>query len=168
MFSAIVTGLRVANWLNWIFGILIIVVLGAIAFDWAGLGAEVFARIEPAAARDPIRGYLIAMIAMMPPIVLAVHWIMTRLAALVRDASIGLALTDANAGRLREIAWATLTIDLIDLAFGWVSVTTSAATGEYFGWSPSLTGWLAVPLLLVLARVFREGAAMRADLEGTV
>ena len=48
------------------------------------------------------------------------------------------------------------------------AVATSKATGEYFGWSLSLTGWIAVPLLFVLANVFREGAAMRADLEGTV
>ena len=105
---------------------------------------------------------------MMPPVMVAVHWILTRLAALVRDAAVGHALTDANAARLRAIAWATLAIAIVDLCFGWVSVATSKATGEYFGWSLSLTGWIAVPLLFVLAHVFREGAAMRADLEGTV
>jgi len=32
----------------------------------------------------------------------------------------------------------------------------------------SFAPWLAVLLLFVLARVFAEGARMRADLEGTV
>ena len=32
----------------------------------------------------------------------------------------------------------------------------------------STSGWLAVLLTFVLARVFAEGAAMREDLEGTV
>ncbi len=31
-----------------------------------------------------------------------------------------------------------------------------------------MTGWFAVPLLLILARIFKEGAIMRDDLEGTV
>ena len=34
------------------------------------------------------------------------------------------------------------------------------------GFSPS--GWLAVILIFVLARVFAEGALMREELEGTV
>ena len=32
----------------------------------------------------------------------------------------------------------------------------------------SITGWLAVLLTFLLARVFAEGALMRDDLEGTV
>jgi hypothetical protein len=32
----------------------------------------------------------------------------------------------------------------------------------------SITGWLAVLLTFVLARVFAEGARMRDELEGTV
>ncbi len=63
---------------------------------------------------------------------------------------------------------ALLTINLVDLAFGQVSIWASEASGEYLGWSLSLTGWFAVPLLLILARIFKEGAIMRDDLEGTV
>ena len=49
MFSAITISLRIANWLNWFFGALLMVTLSAIVGDWAGLGAMVFTRIEPAA-----------------------------------------------------------------------------------------------------------------------
>jgi hypothetical protein len=36
------------------------------------------------------------------------------------------------------------------------------------GWSFSVTRWLAVLLLFVLARVFEQGSRMREDLAGTV
>jgi hypothetical protein len=35
-------------------------------------------------------------------------------------------------------------------------------------WTFSVTRWIAVLLLFVLARVFEQGARMREDLEGTV
>ena len=111
MFSAITISLRIANWLNWFFGALLMVTLSAILGDWAGLGTMVFTRIEPASTHNAIRGYLFAMVVMMPPIMVAVHWILTRLAALVRDAAVGHALTDANAARLRAIAWATANVN---------------------------------------------------------
>jgi hypothetical protein len=38
----------------------------------------------------------------------------------------------------------------------------------HFKYDFSLTPWLAVLLLFVLARVFEQGAHMREDLEGTV
>ena len=44
----------------------------------------------------------------------------------------------------------------------------TAADPLDIGWSFSATGWLAVLLLFVLARVFNEGAEMRYELEGTV
>jgi hypothetical protein len=42
-----------------------------------------------------------------------------------------------------------------------------AGTNE-FEWSFGLTGWIAVLMLFVLARVFHQGARMREELEGTV
>ena len=101
MFSAITISLRIANWLNWFFGALLMVTLSAIVGDWAGLGTMVFTHIEPASTHNAIRGDLFAMVVMMPPVMVAVHWILTRLAALVRDAAVGHALTDANASRDR-------------------------------------------------------------------
>jgi len=115
-----------------------------------------------------VRGYLLGVTGLVLPMALAIDRILTRLAGLVRDARTGTALSETNAARVRTIGWCLLAINLADLVYGWLSVRASAATGEYFGWSLSLTGWVAVPLLFVLAHVFREGAAMRDDLEGTV
>jgi len=47
-------------------------------------------------------------------------------------------------------------------------LTSSVAVPLHFKYDFSLTPWLAVLLLFVLARVFEQGAHMREDLEGTV
>ena len=152
MFSAIITGLKLANWLNWIVAIVLAGFFALLLADAGGVRAEILAgRSE--ASREATRLYLM---------------LLTRLVALVRDAAAGMAFTTANAVRLRMMGWALLAINIADLVYGWVSIRGSEASGEYFGWSLSLTGWVAVPLLFVLAHVFREGAAMRQDLEGTV
>jgi hypothetical protein len=49
-----------------------------------------------------------------------------------------------------------------------VSRTRSQVQQLDLDWSFSVTPWIAVLLLFVLARVFEQGARMRADLEGTV
>lgn len=76
--------------------------------------------------------------------------------------------TPANADRLRTMAWLLLAIQ--------VGATLLAIYSEHvaryaealsFG-EGSLTGLLAVLVLFILSRVFRQGAALRADLEGTV
>ena len=71
--------------------------------------------------------------------------------------------------RLQAIAWALLGQQLLQLVIGTdrqdrFDAGASAAYRRRF--SPS--GWLAVILPFVLARVFAEGALMREDLEGTV
>ena len=169
MFKTLIAALGALNWLNWMIALLLVAFLGVLAFDIGGLRGDVFTGYpsEEAGGRA-IRSYLFGLLALMPPIAIAVHFILTRLRALVKDVATGHAFSDANARRLSTIGWALLAINLADLVFGWLSIGTSAATGEYFGWSFSLTGWLAMPMLFVLAHVFREGAAMREDLEGTV
>jgi hypothetical protein len=57
-----------------------------------------------------------------------------------------------------------LVTQLLELAFGVLAATMNAA-GSSIDWKFSLTGWLAVVLLFVLARVFEEGTQMREDLE---
>jgi hypothetical protein len=52
---------------------------------------------------------------------------------------------------------------------GVIAARTRSAVQELdINWSFSITPWLAVLLLFVLARVFEHGARMRAELEGTV
>jgi hypothetical protein len=74
-----------------------------------------------------------------------------------------------NAARLRTIAWALLGLELLHLL---VSAIASAVSTEevplHLEGGVTLTGWLAIMLLFVLAQVFREGTRLRDDLEGTV
>ena len=110
-----------------------------------------------------IRVVLVIGIATLP----LAHLVFKRLRAIVRSVETGSPFTAANAVRLKAIAWAVLAIQILDLGFGLASAQT-ARVGEFIGWGPGLTGWLAVLLLFVLARVFERGAAMEDELAGTV
>ena len=69
-----------------------------------------------------------------------------------------------NAARLMTIAWCALVIEVLRLLFGLFASTINAA-GSNIDFNYSLTGWLAVALTFVLARVFEHGTRMRDDLE---
>ena len=95
-----------------------------------------------------------------------VHFILTRLPMIVDT---GNPFVAANAARLQAIAWALLALELTHFAVGAVAASvSSAAVPLNISWGFSLTRWLAVLLLFVLARVFEQGARMREELEGTV
>ena len=98
-----------------------------------------------------------------------VHLILARLLTIIETVSVGNPFVVANAVRLRTIAWAMLGLELTHFAVGTVAalVSTTAAPLN-IGWGFSLTRWLAVLMLFVLAQVFEQGARMREDLEGTV
>lgn len=96
------------------------------------------------------------------------HVLLTRLRAIVRSVEAGDPFVAVNAGRLKVIAWCLLGIQLVDLSFGVVTMTLAKDVEAVSGWTVSITGWVAVLLLFVLARVFEHGARMRDELEGTV
>jgi hypothetical protein len=155
------------NILNWVTGLLIVAALG-----WVGFAApDLFlaqARPYHVAHPEAAIAWLRWVTFITAPVILLAHVILTRLIAIIDDARAGTPFAAANAARLRHIAWALLGIQLLDLAFGLISIRASTATGEYFGWSFGVTGWLAVLLLFVLARVFERGAAMQDEIERTI
>lgn len=74
-----------------------------------------------------------------------------------------------NASRLQTIAWALLGVQVLALVIGAIAkVVSTPAHPLHLDAGFSTSGWLAVLLLFVLARVFAEGARMRDELEGTV
>ena len=98
-----------------------------------------------------------------------VHFILTRILAIVDTVSIGNPFVMANAARLQKIAWAVLILELMHLAVGAIAAAVSTTDAPLdLDWSFSPTRWVAVLLLFVLARVFEQGARMREELEGTV
>jgi Protein of unknown function (DUF2975) len=101
------------------------------------------------------------------PAIGAVHISLSRLLAMVETVRAGDPFVPDNAVRMKTIAWCTLGLQLFDLLCG-VMVAIMNAAGSRMDWSFSVTGWLAVVLLFVLARVFEEGTRIRADLEAMI
>lgn len=102
------------------------------------------------------------------PMFAAVHVMLSRLLAMIGTVRAGDPFVPENAARVKTVAWCLLVVQLFELACGiFISVLTRAGA-DMGDWDPSLSGWLAVLLLFVLARVFEEGARIRADLEAMV
>ena len=98
-----------------------------------------------------------------------VHFILASLLMIVNAVKTGNSFAGANAARLHAISWALLTLEVLHLGVGAVAASVSAAGVPLdISWEFSLTRWLAVLLLFVLARVFEQGARMREELEATV
>jgi hypothetical protein len=157
--------LRVLTWLNLLMGALILALLIAslIAGSWVmrALGAP------PGNAMLGLGMRLIMVLGLCS--VPIVHLVLARLLTIVETVSVGNPFVVANAVRLKTIAWAILGLELMHFAVGTVAACVSTAAAPLkIGWGFSLTRWLAVLMLFVLARVFEQGARMREDLEGTV
>jgi hypothetical protein len=97
------------------------------------------------------------------------HMILRRLLAMVETVRAGDPFVAANAYRLHVIAWLLLAVQLISMTIGGIGKALSTAEHPFnLDAGFSVSGWLAVLLTFILARVFAEGTLMREDLEGTV
>jgi hypothetical protein len=158
--------LRVMVVLNIVTGVLIFVLLVASLLA----ESQVLVMLGARAAAGPalIQGMRLIMVIGIAGVPLA-HILLTRLLAIVDTVRAGDPFVMQNAERLQTIAWALLGLELLHLAAGAVAAAASSEADPLdIDWSFSLTGWLAVLLLFVLARVFGHGARMREDLEGTI
>ena len=92
-----------------------------------------------------------------------------RLLAIVETVRAGDPFVAPNADRLQAIAWALLALQVLSIVIGSIGKAVSTpAHPVHLDAGFSVSGWLAVLLTFLLARVFAAGALMRADLEGTV
>jgi hypothetical protein len=97
------------------------------------------------------------------------HGILKRLLAMVETVRTGDPFVPTNAERLRGIAWALLSLQVLSMVIAGIArVVSTPAHPLRLDAGFSVNGWLAVLLTFLLARVFAEGTAMRDDLEGTV
>jgi DUF2975 family protein len=156
--------LRALVALNWLFGAAILCLLLAsyLAEAWfaRALGAD----------KDPqlLTGMRLIMaigIAATP----VANVVFSRLLSIVETVSAGNPFSTTNAQRLQTIAWAVLALELSRfIVVGIANAVSTPAQLIDIKLNFSVTPWLAVLLLFVLARVFEQGARMREDLEGTV
>jgi hypothetical protein len=95
--------------------------------------------------------------------------VFSRLLSIVETVRAGDPFIIGNALRLQTIAWALLALEASRLIVaGIANAVSSPARPIHIDFNLSVTPWLAVLLLFVLARVFEHGARMREELEGTV
>jgi hypothetical protein len=160
-------GLRLLIILNWIYGgvVLAILVGMLVAGPWTLSALGVPSPSQTGFLLNGMRAIAALGLASVP-LNLA---LLRRLLAMVETVRAGDPFVSANASRLQAIAWLLLGQQLLSVVIGMIARFVSTAAHPLHldaGFSPS--GWLAVILTFVLARVFVEGARMRQDLEGTV
>ncbi len=156
--------LRALVTLNWLFGA---AVLGLLI--WTFLAAEWVARALGVADRpNAIVGMRLIMVIGIAATPIA-YLVFSRLLSIVETVRAGDPFVATNAQRLQTIAWAVLALELsrfvvVGIA-NWVSTPAQPIDMKL---SFSVTPWLAVLLLFVLARVFEHGTRMREELDGTI
>jgi len=159
--------LRILIALNWIYGA---VVLAILVGEFADAQWTMTALGFPASAQsDPVIAGVRAIAALGLAAVPLNFAMLKRLVTMVQSVRAGNPFVAANADRLQGIAWFLLALQMLSVAIGLIAKSISMPGHSLHlgvGFSPS--GWLAVILTFVLARVFTEGALMREDLEGTV
>ena len=159
--------LRALVVINVVYGLAILILLvGSFVAEDALMGAL---GVRPAADREVmVRGMrLVALVGILA--VPLTHLILKRLLSIVETVRAGDPFIIENARRLQTIATTLLGIQLLHLVIGAIAARTQSEVQQLdIDWSFSITPWIAVLLLFVLARVFEHGARMRADLEGTV
>jgi hypothetical protein len=158
--------LRILLILNWIGGAAILALLIATPNEQWILSAF---KLSPSPEAERLVMGLRA-IAVLGLVTISLNYrILKRMLAIVETVRAGDPFVDANAQRLRAIAWALLALQLLSIVIAAIAKfvsTTAHPVNLDAGFS--ISGWLAVLLTFLLARVFAEGTRMREDLEGTV
>ena len=156
--------LRILIAVNWLFGAAILGML-----IWTFVATEFVAR---ALRVDDSPRVLLGMRLIMVMGIAATpigNALLSRMLRIVETVRAGDPFVTENASRLQTIAWSVLALELGRLVVvGIANSVSTAARPIHIDLNLSVTPWLAVLLLFVLARVFDHGARMREDLAGTV
>lgn len=160
--------------------LLIAVLIFAMVMVAIGIGAvltvgraELLAEIAAAGAPGYAYWLIIAALLLIEGMLFLGLRFVTELRRIVLSVEEGDPFHPANAERLRRMGWLALVIWLADIPIGligaWLTPYIVAADEDWqitsdFG----IESLFLILTLFILARVFRQGAAMRDDLEGTV
>lgn len=161
------TVLRLLIKLNVIFGILIFALLvwSLIAGGFVMRALGLIPTPDSGTVFLSMRGIMVIGILATP----LLHLVYTRLLAIVETVNAGDPFVGENAGRLQSIAWAVVGLELMHVVVVVLASAVTVGTQKVdVGVKFSVTPWLTILLLFVLARVFDHGARMRDDLAGTV
>jgi hypothetical protein len=158
--------LRILIVFNWLMGAAILVLLLVSPHEQWIMSAF---KLSPSPDTDRLiwglRGVAVLGLAAIP----LNYMVLKRLLTIVGTVRAGDPFVAANAHRLQAIAWTLLGLQLLSLLIGGIGRAVSTPEHPlHLDAGFSVSGWLAVFLTFVLARVFAEGTLMREDLEGTV
>jgi hypothetical protein len=158
--------LRILVVLNWLMGAAILALLVAMPnAQWIMASFK----LSPSPDTDRLILGLRAVATLGLAVVPLNYVVLKRLLAIVDTVRTGDPFVAINAHRLRTIAWALLTLQLLSVVIGAIGKSISTqAHPVHLDAGFSINGWLGVLLTFLLARVFAEGTHMREDLEGTV
>jgi hypothetical protein len=158
--------LKILIVLNWLLGAAILVLLLVMPNEqWIMRAFE----LSPSPEADRVISGL-RMIAILGLVAVPMHHaILKRLIAIVESVRARNPFVRRNVYRLQTIAWVLLGLQLLGMVIAAIAdAVSSAAHPVDVDAGFSVSGWLAVLLTFVLARVFAEGTLMREDLEGTI
>ena len=152
--------------LNWLGGIAILALLVvAPTRQWIMSSLDLFPSAEADRIVMGLRSIAVLGLVCIP----LNYMILSRLLAIVATVRAGDPFVADNAFHLQAIAWVMLGLQVLSIVIGLIAKGIS--TPEHpirMNAGFSITGWLAVLLTFLLARVFAEGAMMREDLVGMV
>lgn len=151
----------------------LVIALPLVLFFQGEINAELVKEFEGAVGAFPLAAVMGAIALALIAIGLAFVFF-GKLRAIIATVGEGDPFAPENADRLSIMAWLLLAIQIIAIPLGglglliarWAEPLENAEINIDAGMD--LTSILMVIILFILARVFRHGAAMREDLEGTV
>jgi hypothetical protein len=158
--------LRILIVVNWLYGAAILALLVVMPNEqWIMTAFKLSPSPEAERLVMGMRAIAVLGLASVP-----LHYVvLKRLVAIVETVRAGDPFVNANASRLQAIAWVLLALNLLSIVIGAIAKAVSTpAHPLQIDAGFSISGWLAVLLTFLLARVFAEGTLMREDLEGTV
>jgi len=158
--------LRILIVMNWLYGAAIAILLVAMPTRRWILSAL---SLSPSPEADRLILGMRAIAAIGIATVPLHYAVFKRLLAIVETVRAGDPFVATNAHRLKIIAWTLLSLQLLSLVIAAIARTVSTPEHPFdLDAGFSISGWLAVLLTFLLARVFAEGTHMREDLEGMV
>lgn len=166
---------RVTRWLVYFIMALIAfaaVVLALVSvilpFHWEQAAAEALKQF-PKLDTDALYPRLYVVFAFGIVIMGLVWTMMRKLLAIINSVEHGDPFILENATRLRAIGWLMVAVQVLAIPLAMVAHNTAALFGKHdVGMEIPLNGILAILLVFILADVFKRGAEMRDELEGTV
>ena len=144
------------------------IALPAVAIFWDEAAAEII-KEHPAAKTNGLLPAIVMAIGLGGAVVVLAMNFVRKLLQIIRTVADGDPFDGDNADRLQMMAWLSLAIQIVGVVLGGIAHWISKAIKEVdIHFDGELTSIILILLLFILARVFRRGAEMRSELEGTV